>query len=50
MRGSFLAQTLTTVPGFNWLLVDAEHGQITDSDYYDVRLGPSFPQLSSHHG
>jgi 4-hydroxy-2-oxoheptanedioate aldolase len=36
MRGSFLAHTLATVPGFNWLLVDAEHGQITDSDIYDV--------------
>jgi 4-hydroxy-2-oxoheptanedioate aldolase len=24
--------------GFNWVLVDAEHGQITDSDYYVVRL------------
>jgi hypothetical protein len=42
MRGSFLAHTLATVPGFNWLLVDAEHGQITDSDIYDVCvLAPS---------
>ena len=24
--------------GFNWVLVDAEHGQITDADYYVVRL------------
>ncbi|KAG7529312.1 hypothetical protein FFLO_05740 [Filobasidium floriforme] len=36
MRSSFLAHTLATVPGFNWLLVDAEHGQITDSDIYDL--------------
>ena len=44
MRGSFLAHTLATVPGFNWLLVDAEHGQITDSDIYDVCvLAPNKP-------
>jgi len=39
MRGSAIAQTIATVPGFNWFLIDAEHGQIGDSDYYEVGRG-----------
>lgn len=27
--------------GFSWVLVDAEHGLINDSNYYEVRLLPS---------
>lgn len=38
MRGSPIAQTIATVPGFHWFLVDAEHGQIGDGDYYEVSL------------
>jgi hypothetical protein len=40
MRGSAIAQTIATVPGFNWFLIDAEHGQIGDADYYEVGLLP----------
>jgi 2-keto-3-deoxy-L-rhamnonate aldolase RhmA len=39
-----LAKTIATIGGFNWILVDAEHGQITDKDYYDVSCVP--PALS----
>lgn len=53
MPGTAHARTIATVPGFNWFLVDAEHGQITDADYSDVRLasftervGPSTDRLS----
>lgn len=38
MPGTAHARTIATVPGFNWFLVDAEHGQITDANYSDVRL------------
>lgn len=38
MPGSALCKTVATIPGFNWFLIDAEHGQITDKDYYDVSL------------
>lgn len=37
LPGSALCKTVATIPGFNWMLIDAEHGQITDRDYYDVR-------------
>ncbi|GAA6006872.1 hypothetical protein JCM10207_009119 [Rhodosporidiobolus poonsookiae] len=33
---SAIARTISLVPGFNWALIDAEHGQITDKDYYDL--------------
>lgn len=55
MPGTAHARTIATVPGFNWFLVDAEHGQITDANYSDVRLvssvrtdriGPSTDRLS----
>lgn len=36
LPGSALAKTVATIPGFNWILIDAEHGQIVDSHYYDV--------------
>ncbi|BEI81789.1 hypothetical protein CcaverHIS002_0209490 [Cutaneotrichosporon cavernicola] len=36
MGGSALAKTCATIPGFNWMLIDAEHGQITDKDYFDL--------------
>lgn len=42
LPGSALCKTLATIPGFNWMLIDAEHGQITDRDYYDVRRAEGF--------
>ncbi|ORY44660.1 Pyruvate/Phosphoenolpyruvate kinase-like domain-containing protein [Leucosporidium creatinivorum] len=36
LPGTALARTIATIPGFNWFLVDAEHGQITDKDYYEL--------------
>ncbi|BGP36176.1 hypothetical protein JCM10449v2_000074 [Rhodotorula kratochvilovae] len=36
MPGTALARTVAQVPGFNWFLVDAEHGQITDKDYFEL--------------
>lgn len=36
MPGGQLAKTIATIPGFDWILIDAEHGAITDRDYYDV--------------
>ncbi|KIR68450.1 hypothetical protein I312_100468 [Cryptococcus bacillisporus CA1280] len=36
LPGSALAKTVATIPGFNWILIDAEHGQITDRDYFDL--------------
>ncbi|BEJ11442.1 hypothetical protein CspHIS471_0108640 [Cutaneotrichosporon sp. HIS471] len=36
MPGGQLAKTIATIPGFNWILIDAEHGAITDADYYDL--------------
>ncbi|GAA6038061.1 hypothetical protein JCM8097_007525 [Rhodosporidiobolus ruineniae] len=38
LPGTALIRTvLTAVPGeFSWVLIDAEHGQITDKDYYEL--------------
>ncbi|GAA5915160.1 hypothetical protein JCM6882_001125 [Rhodosporidiobolus microsporus] len=38
LPGTALARTIATAqPGaLNWMLVDAEHGQITDKDYYEL--------------
>lgn len=48
MPGSQLATTIATIPGFNWILIDAEHGAITDADYYPVcDLGLTQPNPSS---
>lgn len=33
---SHIVKTILAGGGFNWTLVDAEHGQITDKDYYEV--------------
>ncbi|GAA6016252.1 hypothetical protein JCM8202_005537 [Rhodotorula sphaerocarpa] len=30
------ARTTASVPGLQWMLIDAEHGQITDRDYYEL--------------
>lgn len=27
---------------FDWVLIDGEHGLISDKDYYDVSGGPDF--------
>jgi len=43
ISGASMAKTVATVPGFNWILIDAEHGQIVDSDFFIVRL--SIPVL-----
>ena len=34
--GASMAKTVATIPGFNWILIDAEHGQITDQDFFVV--------------
>lgn len=53
LPGTAVARTIASVPGLQWMLIDAEHGQITDKDYYEVRLrsGPVLfrllPPLSS---
>lgn len=31
-----VAKTILAGGGFNWTLIDAEHGQITDADYFTV--------------
>ncbi|KAI0036430.1 Phosphoenolpyruvate/pyruvate domain-containing protein [Vararia minispora EC-137] len=31
-----IARTLASTPGMSWVLIDGEHGQITDSQYYDL--------------
>ena len=51
--GASTAKTVATVPGFNWILIDAEHGQIVDSDFFVVSLRRLFaplrdPQQSGH--
>lgn len=33
---SSVARALTGIPGFNWVLVDGEHGLISDKDFYEV--------------
>ena len=40
MPGTAVARTIASVPGLQWILIDAEHGQITDRDYYEVRCLP----------
>lgn len=42
LPGTALARTIATIGGFNWMLVDAEHGQITDGHYYEVRSSDRF--------
>lgn len=37
LSGTAVARTVASVPGLQWILIDAEHGQITDRDYYEVR-------------
>lgn len=37
MPGTALARTIATVPGLNWILIDGEHGLVTDRDFYEVR-------------
>ena len=36
LPGTAVARTIASVPGLQWILIDAEHGQITDRDYYEV--------------
>lgn len=36
-----LAKTILNGGGFNWTLIDAEHGQITDADYFTVSVAVS---------
>ncbi|GAA5874317.1 hypothetical protein JCM8547_007561 [Rhodosporidiobolus lusitaniae] len=36
LPGTALARTIATAGKFQWALVDAEHGQITDKDYYEL--------------
>jgi len=38
--GSHVVKTILAGGGFDWVLIDAEHGQITDANYYDVSLSP----------
>lgn len=33
-----VAKTILAGGGFNWTLIDAEHGQITDADYFTVSM------------
>ncbi|RSH79492.1 uncharacterized protein EHS24_001544 [Apiotrichum porosum] len=46
LPGSALAKTVATIPGFNWILIDAEHGQIVDSHYYDLCQHITAEQIS----
>ncbi|ORY32263.1 Pyruvate/Phosphoenolpyruvate kinase-like domain-containing protein [Naematelia encephala] len=34
--GPSLIRTIISTGGFNWVLIDAEHGQISDKDYYEL--------------
>ncbi|KIY52992.1 Phosphoenolpyruvate/pyruvate domain-containing protein [Fistulina hepatica ATCC 64428] len=34
--GAAVARTVARTPGITWALIDAEHGLITDSDYYNM--------------
>ncbi|CDR39972.1 RHTO0S04e12706g1_1 [Rhodotorula toruloides] len=36
MPGTALARTIATVPGLNWILIDGEHGLVTDRDFYEL--------------
>ncbi|KWU44888.1 Phosphoenolpyruvate/pyruvate domain-containing protein [Rhodotorula sp. JG-1b] len=36
LPGTAVARTIASVPGLQWILIDAEHGQITDRDYYEL--------------
>ncbi|POY70146.1 hypothetical protein BMF94_6729 [Rhodotorula taiwanensis] len=36
LPGTAVARTIASVPGLQWMLIDAEHGQITDKDYYEL--------------
>ncbi|GAA5978324.1 hypothetical protein JCM10908_004314 [Rhodotorula pacifica] len=36
LSGTAVARTIASVPGLQWVLIDAEHGQITDKDYYEL--------------
>lgn len=34
--GTPVVKTILAGGGFNWVLIDVEHGQITDKDYFEV--------------
>lgn len=40
LPGTALARTIATVPGLNWMLIDGEHGLVSDRDFYEVRFNP----------
>lgn len=31
-----MVRSLVGIGGFNWVLIDGEHGQINDRDYYEL--------------
>lgn len=33
---SVVRSILSNIKGFNWVLIDGEHGQISDGDFYEV--------------
>jgi 2-keto-3-deoxy-L-rhamnonate aldolase RhmA len=36
--GPAVVRSLAGIPGFNWVLIDGEHGLISDGDYYEVSV------------
>ena len=36
MPKGIIVKTILQGGGFNWVLIDAEHGQITDHDYHEA--------------
>ncbi|WWC58642.1 uncharacterized protein I303_101186 [Kwoniella dejecticola CBS 10117] len=38
LPGACTVSTVLATGGFNWVLIDAEHGAITDKDYFDLCL------------
>lgn len=42
LPGAATVATVLSTGGFNWTLIDAEHGMITDKDYFEVRALPDF--------
>lgn len=38
LPGAATVATVLSTGGFNWTLIDAEHGMITDKDYFEVRF------------
>ncbi|WVQ62055.1 uncharacterized protein L199_000189 [Kwoniella botswanensis] len=47
LPGACTISTVLATGGFNWVLIDAEHGAITDKDYFDIVSFSKYPPTGS---